>query len=240
MRRSGIDWAGIRADYETGAYTIKQLAEDYEVTRVHIHRKAKEEGWVQAPRPATVLAAKKKQEQTPKVEVDDVSGQIIAENLVLGNVTHPTPLQRAQAIARVAETITQVEERHQDEWREIREEEEQVKDLVGKGELVVANERVTILKKRAEVMALRQDKERKAHRIDFVQEGVLDMKRQQQERAMVFEAIVESLDRIAGATSKPVIDAKPDKAENAGMRSTLVDAVLAKDITPKPEETGHE
>jgi hypothetical protein len=48
-RRADLDWPRIRAEYETGAYTLRALAERHGVKHTTIHQRIKREGWTQDP-----------------------------------------------------------------------------------------------------------------------------------------------------------------------------------------------
>jgi uncharacterized protein YjcR len=48
-RRADLDWPRIRAEYETGAYTLRALAERHGVKHTTIHQRIKRDGWTQDP-----------------------------------------------------------------------------------------------------------------------------------------------------------------------------------------------
>lgn len=48
-RRADLDWPRIRAEYQTGAYTLRALAERHGVKHTTIHQRIKREGWTQDP-----------------------------------------------------------------------------------------------------------------------------------------------------------------------------------------------
>lgn len=48
-KRADLDWPRIRAEFETGAYSLRALAERHGVKHTTIHNRLKREGWTQDP-----------------------------------------------------------------------------------------------------------------------------------------------------------------------------------------------
>jgi hypothetical protein len=255
--RPDVDWRVIRAEYEAGVKSISDLAEAYGVKRQSIHRRMTNEGWTNEIKTSIALAQKKTKDSkntSAKLKVTPEGDTIVESDKV--TVTIVEAENYAVTYATRAEEVVEVEERHKQEWREFKPMEAdfdvlfQAKDYKGAFEVSKA------LKGKAEILTARQNGERKAHRIDMIQEGIMDVKRRAEERAEVFASIIEGLDSLSALadqareaqeaklkTIEGSIDApKPTPAErDHNIRAEFVDALKnMPETTTGPEEDRHE
>lgn len=150
--RPNVDWQKVRAEYEAGGprATFRALANRHDVSHTAVRARADREGWRQNLEP-TVRAA--------------------TDALVAGIPSTSDPKKREAAIAEEAERRATIIRRHRLEWQlvaTLRQESMAVR--ADNPELAFT--RAKLAKITAEMTAIQQAGERKAHRLDDPGEAV--------------------------------------------------------------------
>jgi len=134
-----IDWEKIELDYRAGVKTLRQIADEHDISHVSINKRAKRDGWVRD------LSAK------IKAKADD----LVTKSLVTNEVTNEKRLTEKQIIDEGATALTNI---RLGQRKDIQRSRKIAMSLFDELEMMVGQENVKLLEMLGELMWSPDDK----------------------------------------------------------------------------------